>query len=226
MRHVLALSPLVLLSQVAWADCVYAGRPAPYMSCVLGEIAAVAADVLGLSSRADETDLTVQSLDDRLSTCETDVASLDGEVGVLDGRVDDAETTIADLQADVAALQAALLALQGDVAAHDAEIGSLQAQAGLYTAYIQKNNGTPSIIGQTGGWISSVAVTGTGTRVTFNAGLFPSTPHCVCTSTHFAGVSHMACDINAPLASRVDVYTAGMDGAARDRDFWLFCVMP
>lgn len=274
---------LLLLPQLAYADCVYTGAKRAYIECIYGEVVAFGAGVLGFGAellnlgatfdwtdgqlsmasgqvtskaqelggyeldlqaydlRTDLVDATLSPLPDQLAALQTTVAGhgaalgpLFDTIGMQDLAVAAQGSELTTLGGDLSSLQTRVVSLQGELAFAQAELadheavlnGLVTGGGGLFSAYIQKNNGTPSMITETGDWISSLEVTGTGTRVIFNAGLFSSTPHCVCLSTHYAGVTHMACDINSPLASRVDVFTSGLDGTARNRDFWLYCRAP
>lgn len=183
-------------------------------------LAPLPGQLLTLSGTVDDQGTALTSLSSVANNNATALADHASSIGAL-------QTTAVGLDAQLDALEAELDAVNAELADHAAVIdGLVTSNGGMYSAYIQKNNGTASMITETGDWIATLTTIGTGTRVVFNAGLFASTPHCVCTSTHFGGVSHMSCDINAPSATQMDVYTAGMDGVARNRDFWLFCRAP
>lgn len=185
-----------------------------------GQLAPLPGQLLDLSDTVADQGAALSSLTTVADNNATALSSHASAIGTL-------QTDMVGLDAQLDALEAELAAVNTELADHAAVIdGLVTNNGGMYSAYIQKNNGTASMISETGDWIASLVTIGTGTRVVFNAGLFSSTPHCVCTPTHFSGVTHMACDINGPSASQLDVYTAGMDGASRNRDFWLFCRAP
>ena len=98
---------LVLLPELAYADCVYTGAKRAYLECIYGAavdagagLVSLMADVTGLSDRLDVAEGDVTSLGAGLAAAQGDVASLQGDVGSLDGRLDTVELDVDALMLD------------------------------------------------------------------------------------------------------------------------------
>ena len=144
MRTIVAL--LLVVPQLAWADCVYAGAKRPYIECIYQEalgaaygVAELALDVVGLGDRTSVVESDVSDLDSRASTLESgvsdlgsrastlesDVSDLDSRASALESGVSDLGSRASALETSVSALQSASTAHSGTLSAHGAAISGL-----------------------------------------------------------------------------------------------------
>ncbi|HMV69741.1 MAG TPA: hypothetical protein PKA64_23060, partial [Myxococcota bacterium] len=135
------------------------------------------------------------------------------------------EPRVTDVEDQVATMQATIDDLAATVDDLNTAVAGLTSVSGMAMAYIQANNGTPSIRSQTSTFLASVSDGGVGAvTLNFAPGWTSQTPYCVCTSQHNPSIQHMTCNIHLPGAGGFVVATAGVDGTAFDRDFWIVCM--
>ncbi|HMV68033.1 MAG TPA: hypothetical protein PKA64_14395 [Myxococcota bacterium] len=144
----LALLPALLLPHAALADCVYTGAKRAYIECIYESVLDVAADVLGLGDRQEETEIHVNIVQDsvveldetfdlaiaghtsRLDGLDADVDLLDASVTAIGDQVleldEEFDLRIAGHTSRLDALESAVAELSSDLVAAQSEVLALQ----------------------------------------------------------------------------------------------------
>lgn len=153
----LVIGVAVLISQDAWADCVYTGAKRAYLTCIYDEAVAAAAqaaqamaDLIGLDARLVDSEAALTGLDGRVTAleggalslqsrmgqAESDIDALDTRTSLVEVDIDGLYTDLGDMSDDLTALGGQVSDLSSDVAAlegttlsaYDARLDALEAQ--------------------------------------------------------------------------------------------------